>query len=222
MIEFSEKDMDVVITVLNTFQNNYLHLDVPTLKLRELFTFLDTTQQNIILDISKDIRKTENIQKHALAGSELIIPARDAYAQKFVRVSAQADAAFMLMNDAIYQATGQRIAIISGYRSAAYQAMVLLRELHQANFSLMLAERVAKQPLYSEHCRFPYHAIDVLISSTGHSKEISTDFEKSSAYAWMVENAPTYGFSLSYSPHNSKNTIFEPWHWLFKGFNIQH
>ncbi|MFA6376036.1 MAG: M15 family metallopeptidase [Candidatus Paceibacterota bacterium] len=42
------------------------------------------------------------------------------------------------------------------------------------------------------------------------------DFEKTDAYQWLLGNAHTYGFVLSY-PQNNKYYQFEPWHWRYVG-----
>lgn len=44
-------------------------------------------------------------------------------------------------------------------------------------------------------------------------------FEKTPAYAWLTDNAYTYGFTLSY-PKNNAYYIFEPWHWRFVGTEL--
>lgn len=41
-------------------------------------------------------------------------------------------------------------------------------------------------------------------------------FDMTPAYAWLVENAHEYGFTLSY-PEGNAYYIFEPWHWRFVG-----
>lgn len=41
-------------------------------------------------------------------------------------------------------------------------------------------------------------------------------FQKTKAYAWLLDNAYRYGFILSYPPDNSYYQ-YEPWHWRFVG-----
>jgi LAS superfamily LD-carboxypeptidase LdcB len=44
-------------------------------------------------------------------------------------------------------------------------------------------------------------------------------FEKSTAYAWLNNNAYQYGFILSY-PKDNVYYQYEPWHWRFIGVEL--
>ena len=48
---------------------------------------------------------------------------------------------------------------------------------------------------------------------------VDYDFEKSSAYEWLLENAENYGFILRYPKEKESITkvSYEPWHWRFVG-----
>jgi D-alanyl-D-alanine carboxypeptidase len=46
-----------------------------------------------------------------------------------------------------------------------------------------------------------------------------TGFETTEAYEWLLDNAHTYGFTLSY-PEGNTFYIFEPWHWRFVGRDL--
>ncbi len=46
-----------------------------------------------------------------------------------------------------------------------------------------------------------------------------TAFKDTAAYAWLVQNAHKYGFTLSY-PEGNSFYIFEPWHWRFVGEDL--
>ncbi len=48
---------------------------------------------------------------------------------------------------------------------------------------------------------------------------LTTSFENTAAYTWLLANAHKYGFVLSY-PKNNAYYIFEPWHWRFVGTDL--
>jgi len=47
----------------------------------------------------------------------------------------------------------------------------------------------------------------------------TSQFHKTKAYQWLLENAYKYGFILSY-PENNTYYVFEPWHWRFVGIRL--
>ncbi len=46
-----------------------------------------------------------------------------------------------------------------------------------------------------------------------------TSFAETEAFAWLLENAHRFGFTLSY-PKDNTFYIFEPWHWRFVGTDL--
>ena len=44
-------------------------------------------------------------------------------------------------------------------------------------------------------------------------------FAQTAAYTWLLNNAHTYGFILSY-PKSNTYYIYEPWHWRFVGVDL--
>jgi len=46
---------------------------------------------------------------------------------------------------------------------------------------------------------------------------LSEEFENTEAYQWLVENAASYDFHLSYPRGNPYGIDFEPWHWCYIG-----
>ena len=42
------------------------------------------------------------------------------------------------------------------------------------------------------------------------------DFEKTSAFEWLVANAGKFSFKMSYPLNNPWGFVYEPWHWAFK------
>lgn len=104
---------------------------------------------------------------------------------------------------------GVTLQIVSGFRSAAYQAALLRTKLNRG-MSIATALRINTPPGYSEHqsgC-----AVDL---ATPHSPAADQNFACTPAYAWLNRHAAGYGFHLSYPPTNAHGIEFEPWHWRY-------
>lgn len=104
---------------------------------------------------------------------------------------------------------GVELQIVSGYRSANYQAG-LLRDKLGRGMKIDSALRINAPPGYSEHqsgC-----AVDL---TTPHSIAADEGFARTRAYAWLRLHAGEYGFHLSYPENNPHGIEFEPWHWRF-------
>jgi len=104
---------------------------------------------------------------------------------------------------------GVTLQIVSGFRSAAYQAGLLRAKLDRG-MSITTALSINTPPGYSEHqsgC-----AVDV---STPHSPAAEQSFARTPAYAWLNRHAAEYGFHLSYPSANAHGIEFEPWHWRY-------
>lgn len=102
---------------------------------------------------------------------------------------------------------GVTLQIVSGYRSAAYQAGLLRSKLNRG-MSVTTALSINTPPGYSQHqsgC-----AVDL---ATPHSIAADQSFARTPAYAWLKRNGGEYGFHLSYPRGNSNGIEFEPWHW---------
>jgi D-alanyl-D-alanine carboxypeptidase len=107
------------------------------------------------------------------------------------------------------EAQGVKLKIVSGYRSADYQAG-LLRDKLRRGMKLDAALRINAPPGYSEHqsgC-----AVDL---TTPRSKAADASFARTNAYAWLKKHAAEYGFHLSYPQNNPHGIEFEPWHWRY-------
>ena len=98
---------------------------------------------------------------------------------------------------------------ISGYRTLAYQAMLIQRKLDRGD-TLQSIMRVNALPGFSEH-----HTGDALDLGTNTDTDLEPAFEKTRAFRWLSQNAGTHGFSLSYPHNNPDGFIYEPWHWCF-------
>jgi len=98
---------------------------------------------------------------------------------------------------------------ISGYRTLAYQAMLIQRKLDRGD-TLEDIMRVNALPGFSEH-----HTGDALDWGTSTDTDLEPAFEETRAFRWLSQNAGTHGFSLSYPDNNPDGFIYEPWHWRF-------
>lgn len=99
--------------------------------------------------------------------------------------------------------------IVSGYRSAEYQAALLRQKLHRG-MRLESALRINTPPGYSEHqtgC-----AVDL---TTPGAAAAETAFADTAAYRWLQRHATEYGFHLSYPAGNPDGIEYEPWHWRY-------
>ncbi|MGH8212897.1 MAG: M15 family metallopeptidase [Rhodanobacteraceae bacterium] len=102
-----------------------------------------------------------------------------------------------------------KLQIVSGYRSASYQAG-LLRDKLGRGMKIDSALGINAPPGYSEHqsgC-----AVDL---TTPHSRAADESFARTRAYAWLMQYAAEYGFHLSYPRDNPHGIEFEPWHWRY-------
>jgi D-alanyl-D-alanine carboxypeptidase len=102
---------------------------------------------------------------------------------------------------------GINVLMVSGFRTFAYQADLIRNKL-KAGQLIGDILKVNVAPGYSQHhtgC-----AIDI---ATPGSKPLQEEFEQSAAFAWLTDNAPQFGFTLSYPRNNPLGLIYEPWHW---------
>jgi LAS superfamily LD-carboxypeptidase LdcB len=114
-----------------------------------------------------------------------------------------------LLNDA--NATSTDIRIASAYRS--YETQNKLKTAYTVSYGSG-ANKFSADQGYSEH-----QLGTTVDFTTVKLKGNSATFEKTTAYAWLTENAYKYGFILSY-PKKNAYYVFEPWHWRFVGKNL--
>ncbi|KND51108.1 MAG: D-alanyl-D-alanine carboxypeptidase [Parcubacteria bacterium C7867-003] len=109
-------------------------------------------------------------------------------------------------------ADGIKIQIASGYRSFGTQAD--LKSTYKVVYGAGTANKFSADQGYSEH------QLGTTLDFT--TPEIGGNlvgFDKTKAYAWLIENGHKYGFTLSY-PKNNTYYIFEPWHFRFVGIPL--
>ena len=119
-----------------------------------------------------------------------------------------AAAAWNGMRDAAAQASIELL-VVSAYRSVEYQVQVIQRQLAKGKTIQDILTRVAA-PGFSEH-----HSGCALDLTTQGFDAVEEEFEDSSAFKWLVTNAATHGFHLSYPRDNPFGVIYEPWHWCY-------
>lgn len=108
------------------------------------------------------------------------------------------------------QADGIELLLVSGFRSAAFQAELIRQKLRKGQ-ALEQILQVNAPPGYSEH----HSGAAVDIGAAG-CPPLEESFESTAAYAWLQQHAAAYGFSLSYPRGNADGYLYEPWHWRYR------
>ncbi len=121
---------------------------------------------------------------------------------------------FVLLNESMKEGIGRIVNLASGYRSPAYQAIVLFSWLHQCRWNMKKALRRVTLPGCSEHGYPPRQAVDFNRSAKGMTD--IRNFYKTKEYKWLLKNACKFGFFLSYPAGNKFGVDFEPWHWHYR------
>jgi D-alanyl-D-alanine carboxypeptidase len=100
--------------------------------------------------------------------------------------------------------------IVSAFRGFDRQVAIIRRKI-AAGETIGRILRVSAPPGYSEH--HTGRAVDI---GTAGCDELEEVFERSPAFAWLVENAARYGYFMSFPRGNRHGYSYEPWHWLFR------
>jgi D-alanyl-D-alanine carboxypeptidase len=98
---------------------------------------------------------------------------------------------------------------ISAYRSHDYQLGIFERKLARGQ-SVGEILTVNAAPGFSEH-----HGGLALDIGTPGEPPAEASFEATPAFAWLQENAASFGFALSYPRGNPHGITYEPWHWAY-------
>jgi len=102
--------------------------------------------------------------------------------------------------------------VVSAYRSFGTQAQ--LKSSYSFLYGAGTANQFSADQGYSEHQLGT--TIDLTIPRLG---GLSTEFESTDTYKWLLDNAYKFGFILSY-PKGNAYYQFEPWHWRFVGKDL--
>ncbi len=106
------------------------------------------------------------------------------------------------------QTAGVTLWVRSGYRS--FDEQTSLKSAYRVQYGSGANTFSADQG-YSEHQLGT--AVDFITTGLGGNLD---GFDTTIAYQWMLTNAHTYGFILSY-PQGNSFYVFEPWHWRYVG-----
>ena len=102
----------------------------------------------------------------------------------------------------------------SGFRTLAQQRTLFNAQVAKRK-SPEAAAKISAPPGYSEH--HTGYAVDLTDGSLAQNQDISPAFASTPAYQWLLKNAATYGFELSFPESNPQGISFEPWHWRYVG-----
>ena len=105
---------------------------------------------------------------------------------------------------------GIQLLIVSGFRAVEYQADLIRKKIAAGQVISDILE-VNTAPGFSEH--HTGNAVDI---ATPGSRPLTEEFENSSAFQWLTENAGRFGFSMTYPRDNPWGISYEPWHWSLK------
>jgi D-alanyl-D-alanine carboxypeptidase len=106
---------------------------------------------------------------------------------------------------------GHSALVSSGYRSPAFQAMLVVWLAADRGGDLAAALRRAHPPSRSEHCLPVGHALD--LTTNGAPVHDPAHFAGTPEYAWMRERGAEFGFVESYPANTADPVGPEPWHW---------
>jgi D-alanyl-D-alanine carboxypeptidase len=107
----------------------------------------------------------------------------------------------------------------SAYRSSAYQLYLFVYYLSNHDYSIRETAKWVALPGYSEHGDPEHLALD-FINANGINGEYNTpEFEALPEYQWLLQNAASFGFSLSYPKTQNTGITYEPWHWRYDGLS---
>ena len=105
---------------------------------------------------------------------------------------------------------GIRLLIVSGFRTAEYQADLIRRKIDSGQ-SIEEILKVNAAPGFSQH--HTGAAIDIASPGT---RPLTEEFETSDAFAWLTQNAAEFGFSMTYPRDNEYGFVYEPGHWALE------
>jgi D-alanyl-D-alanine carboxypeptidase len=122
----------------------------------------------------------------------------------------EASSAWLAMQDAA-RSQGVPLALVSAFRSFERQREIIQAKRLQGQSMDTILVSVAP-PGYSEH--HTGRAIDIGSSEAEALEEV---FEQTPSFAWLMDHAKTFEFTLSFPRNNPQGYVFEPWHWCYRG-----
>ncbi len=112
------------------------------------------------------------------------------------------------------RASGIILTPISGFRTVKEQEYLFFEIKRQRNQDTRKRAEVSAPPRYSEH--HTGYAIDIGDAKVP-ATNLSENFEQTSAFRWLENNAAKYSFELSFPRNNIQGISYEPWHWRYVG-----
>ncbi|MEM9152809.1 MAG: M15 family metallopeptidase [Cyanobacteria bacterium P01_F01_bin.3] len=112
------------------------------------------------------------------------------------------------------QASGVSLGAISGFRTLEDQQYLFFELKAERGQTAETRAEVSAPPGYSEH--HTGYAVD-FVDLSQPATELNESFEQTPAFRWLEENAPYYGFEMSFPKGNNQNVAYEPWHWRYVG-----
>ena len=106
---------------------------------------------------------------------------------------------------------GLELLMVSAFRPVERQRAIVAAKLSRGE-SLGEILRVSAYPGHSEH--HTGRAAD--IGAPG-SADLTERFEGTREFAWLLQNAGRFGFSMTYPKGNAHGVDYEPWHWCHAG-----
>ncbi len=152
------------------------------------------------------------LNEHYVPDTLVYIPSEHVIDDRQLRVKEEVRPFLLDMLD-VMENVGLEPRIVSAYRSFDYQED--LKHTHAVEYGTSEANRFIADQGYSEHQLGT--TVDIATAASGGT--LSESFEDTEEYAWLRENAHTFGFTLSY-PRNNAYYEFEPWHWRFVGIDL--
>ncbi len=160
------------------------------------------------LGVSDDYFLERGLVKYEDAwASDLVVVKVDADGREHELVASAGDA-WQAMKDAA-AVSGIELEMVSAFRSAERQAEIV-RGKFQRGLGMDEIFAVSAAPGFSEH--HTGRAVD--ISTPGYAV-LEEEFEESDAFRWLIENAGTFGFTMTYERGNTYGYLYEPWHWVW-------
>lgn len=122
--------------------------------------------------------------------------------------TAQAAQAWQAMRCAA--SSGQvRLIAVSAFRGFDYQQRLIQRRVAAGESVHAVLQGLAPAGCSEHHTG---RAFDI---GTPGCAPASAAFAESAAFAWLEQNAATFGFTLSFPPDNPYGYQYEPWHWCW-------
>ena len=135
----------------------------------------------------------------------LSLASKTVYVRKIILPSLQ-----KMIEDA--QKQGIKLEVVSGFRSYEYQKYLYQQSIK--NMSQAYTEKFIAKPGHSEHQLATTIDFGCFCSSN-----MTENFENTTQGKWLLANASSYGFVLSYPKRKTQITgyIYEPWHFRYIG-----